>query len=41
MEAVEDAYYKRHMPADSRVLRIASVVAAVWFGFVAIGFWLQ
>ena len=42
-EAAEDAYYKRHTPtpADRRVLRIASVVAAVWFGFVTIGFWLH
>jgi hypothetical protein len=41
--AAENAYYKQHTPApdDGRVLKIASVVAAVWFGFMAFGLWLQ
>jgi hypothetical protein len=40
-EAAEDAYYKRHTPAESRIPRIASLAAAVAFGFATIGFWLQ
>ena len=41
MEGGEDAYYSRNAPADGRVIRIVSAVAAVCFGFVAIGTWLQ
>jgi hypothetical protein len=40
-EATEDAYYKQFTPADGRFLRIASVIAGVWFTFSAIGFWLR
>lgn len=40
-EAAEDAYYKRHTPADSHVPRIASIVAGVAIGFLTIGLWLS
>ena len=41
--AAEDAYYKHHTPTpvDGRVLRIASAIAAAWFGIIVFGFWLQ
>ena len=42
-EALENAHYEKltPTPADDRVLRIASVMAAVCFGFMTIGLWLQ
>ena len=40
-KAAEDAYYERHAPAESRIPRIASVLAAACFGFVTIGYLLQ
>jgi hypothetical protein len=40
-KAAEDAYYERHTPAESRIPRIASLAAAVAFGFATIGFWLR
>src|SRR5260221_13019851 len=39
IEAGEDAYYRRHAATDSRVLKIASAVVTVLFGFAAVGFW--
>ncbi len=40
-KAAEDAYYERHTPAENRIPRIGSVLAAACFGFVTIGYWLQ
>jgi hypothetical protein len=42
-EPAEDAYYEQYAPAPvaGHVLRVASVVAAIWIGFEAIGFFLQ
>jgi hypothetical protein len=40
-KAAEDAYYERHGPAEGRIPRIASLAAAVVFGFATMGFWLR
>lgn len=40
-KAGEDAYYKRHTPADSRVLQVTSAVAVAWAGLMAIDFLLR
>lgn len=40
-KAEEDTYYQRHTPTESRLLRIASVVAGVSFGFMTMDFWQQ
>jgi hypothetical protein len=41
--AREDTHYEWCTPTaiDGRVLRIASAIAAVWFGFALFGTWLQ
>lgn len=35
-KAGEDAYYKRHAPADGRVLTVTSAVAVAWLGLMTI-----